>query len=183
MSSVRAFFALDPDPAAVDFLHAQIARVRMQPWAQHVRWVDDAAFHITTRFLGEIDEGQLRGAIDLLDLGAASKLQIELGSARFFPNPKHPRVVACMIARNPALKALAAACETLAQAIGLTAERRDFTPHITLGRIKDAFPADAVLPQADLSHAFHCDKLTLYKSELTASGAQYSVLHTFPLRA
>lgn len=176
---MRTFLALDPDADASAFLRDQITQLQREPWARHVSWVDDASLHLTLRFLGEVGATQLAELKQLLNVSATAPLSLVLTEPRYFPNPRFPRVIACMIEKNAALRALAMLCETAAQAIGLPAERRDFSAHITLGRTKDNFPAGSSLPAFRHTQQMASHTVTLYSSELTPQGAVYTKLHEF----
>jgi RNA 2',3'-cyclic 3'-phosphodiesterase len=176
---MRTFLALDPDADASAFLRDQITQLQREVWARHVRWVDDASLHLTLRFLGDVSAAQLDELKQLLNVSATAPLSLVLTEPRYFPNPKYPRVIACMVEKNAALRALAVLCETAARAVGLAAERRDFNAHITLGRTKDNFPADSNLPSVRHSQQMACRGVTLYSSELTPRGALYNRLHEF----
>jgi 2'-5' RNA ligase len=74
---------------------------------------------------------------------------------------------------------LQADCEAAAIASGFPPERRDFKPHLTLGRWRDPAPRPK-LPAADLGPVV-LDRLVLFRSELRPAGAEYSPLAVFPL--
>jgi len=195
---MRAFLALDFDAAALAILRAYVRDLRHLTWSKHIKWVGDDSLHSTTRFLGEIDGAQKDILIESLRAPSAldkpEALTITVMSPQLFPKSTRPRLVVCLIKPHPVLTALALACETAAQTIGVPAERRAFLGHVTLGRVRDSWPrrgeagpeagpeAGQASPLIAPSQAYpmRANALTLYQSLLKSSGAEYVPLHRWP---
>ena len=96
-----------------------------------------------------------------------------------FPPKGPPRVLWADLALSAPLVELQQGCERAARAAGFAAERRDFAPHLTLGRWRDRAPRPE-LPPCDAGQA-RVDRLTLFRSELGPRGARYTALHVFTL--
>jgi 2'-5' RNA ligase len=78
---------------------------------------------------------------------------------------------------------LAQRCEAASQLIGLPAEKRDFSAHVTLGRIKEDAPGGLRLPQiaATQPQPMACDRVTLFQSILTPKGVLYETVRHWGL--
>lgn len=182
-TSVRAFVAIVPDPPALEFLRRCHARLLGQPWAREVRWVEEAGWHATLRFLGEISPDQAGRALAGLAEAAADLRTFDtvITGPRFFPSAARPRVVAAILEDEPELRRAFAACESVAAHVGVQPEGRDFHGHITYGRCLGGFPRNATPPAPVAAQAMAVRDLILYRSELTTRGAKYTPLGRFAL--
>lgn len=183
---MRAFLALAPDPAAQAVLCRYQRHLAQFSWASHVKWVAEANLHLTIRFLGELTpavQTNLVGWLEtaLAQLDTPGRLELELTEPRWFPSPRQPRTLACLVVATPSLTALAALAESGARAAGLAPEERPFQAHITLGRTR---PTLRVSPRLDVNPTrtrFWADALILYQSTLTPAGPIYTERQRFPL--
>ncbi len=176
---LRAFLALDLDAAARQRLIDLMARLR--PELPRVRWVQPEGLHLTLRFLGWTQEGAVDRIAETLRpaASACAPADIPLGALGMFPERGSPRVLWVGLDLPEPMHELQRACEEAARREGFEPEDRAFKPHLTLGRWKDRAQRPA-LPSVDLGFA-QIDSLTLYRSDLGSSGAQYTPLHVFPL--
>lgn len=179
---MRAFLALELDARTHIALHSMLRSLQKAAFARDVKWVSDDNLHLTLRFLGEIDEAQKNRLIELLtrqmpEIGAPGVLQVS--EPRLFPRPAQARIIICMVAQDAWLSRLADMCERCAQAIGLPAERRPFTSHITLGRTRKSFEWRLFDAQPIASIPLIPSGLALFKSTLMPGGAVYAPLARF----
>jgi RNA 2',3'-cyclic 3'-phosphodiesterase len=158
---------------------------RLRPTAK-LSWTRLDNLHITTQFIGEWPEERLdeikqalagvpvRGAIDIAVKGIG-----------WFPNDRRPRVFWAGIDGGDALRTLARDTGQALAKIGVPIEEREFSPHLTLARMRDPVPLGALrqalgsLPSGcgfDFG-AFRADRFCLY---LSANG-KYTQLAEFPL--
>ena len=103
-----------------------------------------------------------------------------------FPAPSRPRVIwAGISAGGPELGAVAARVERELSGIGFPAEDRTFSPHVTLGRVRQptrsARLAEALVGNERFG-GIRLDRLSLMRSDLSPRGARYSELSSHPLR-
>jgi 2'-5' RNA ligase len=151
-----------------------------------IQWSPPDNLHITTKFIGEwpddrVDE--VRRA--LAEIPPAGAMKIAVRGLGWFPNPHSPRVLFAGVDAPQELHDLHAAADSQLAAIGVKAESKPYHPHLTLARIKSASglaplrQAIAGLPSADFG-VFTAAKHLLYRSKLTPSGSQYSVIAEFP---
>ncbi len=181
---MRLFIGLDLPAGAVQSLQALLDRLR--PTAR-INWSPAANLHITTKFIGEWPEERLPELSAALGaIPGRSPIEVHIHRLGFFPNPHSPRVFWCGIEAS-GLGELAADTDHATTSVGIPAETRPFSPHLTLARIKeqrvDLQPlreAIAALPSLDLGR-FTANSFYLYRSQLSPSGSVYTKLAAFPL--
>ena len=100
------------------------------------RWVNEENYHLTLRFIGEVDEG-LAGDIDVT-LGQINHpiFELSLEGVGYFGKPNAARAVWAGVAKSENLLHLHAKIETALQRMGQPAEERKYTPHVTLARMR-----------------------------------------------
>ena len=178
-AAIRAFVALELPLTLRGSLAGAIDDLR--PGVPNIRWMDPEHVHLTMRFLGWTTRERLPVLEKRLSALAAAtpSLASRVSELGLFPPSGRARVL-WIGASLPAegLK-LQADCEAAAVASGFPPERREFKPHLTLGRWRDP-AARPKLPAVDLGRVV-LDRLTLFRSELRANGAEYSPLAVFPL--
>ena len=137
------------------------------------RWVDPGNFHVTLRFIGEVDEG-LASDIDaaLLRL-SGPRFRLTLAGVGQFGT----RMLWVGVEKSPPLLQLQGKVESALQRAGLPPETRRFTPHVSLARLRQplgpkvpAFLAENALFRAE---PFDVTEFSLVASYLTKSGAIY----------
>ena len=151
-----------------------------------IHWSVPENLHITTKFIEEFPEGrlpELKAA--LAGLAPRSPILISIRTLGFFPNPRAPRVFWCGI-EAPGLEDLAAETDHAASKLGIPAETRPFSPHLTLARIKeriDLQPLRQAVAELDAIEfgGFEARSFFLYRSQLRPSGSVYTKLAEFPL--
>ena len=157
-----------------------------------VKWVDPRGIHLTLKFLGDV-------AVDRLDnitavLAEATRgiprFQLEIGGLGVFPNPRRVRVVWVGISGEiDKLQQLQQRVESSLAKIGFPAEARQFTPHLTLARVRDQVSPDErqsfghLIGSTDFKarHSIMVDTVFLMRSQLTRQGAIYSRLSSVGL--
>jgi 2'-5' RNA ligase len=181
---MRLFTGIDLPAEVVRNLESLLARLRP---AARVRWSPPANLHITTRFIGEWSAERLPALeFALAALPGSGPIPIRVRKLGFFPNPRAPRVFWAGIEAGPGLAALAFETDRALSGLGLPAEDRPFSPHLTLARIKDpvALPelceTIARLPSLEFGD-FTADRFHLYQSRLGPAGSVYTKLAEFPL--
>ncbi|MCX8103894.1 MAG: RNA 2',3'-cyclic phosphodiesterase [Candidatus Bipolaricaulota bacterium] len=166
----------------------EIARPLRQAEAR-VTWVRPENFHVTLKFLGEVEPS----AVDALKaLGAQiaakfPKSEITFDTVGAFPDLRRPRVLWIGSQQAPqVLFDLQASLERELTKMGFEAERH-FAPHVTVGRVKDEHTArvgqfarliSQIAPFACHAQITH---ITLMESQLSPSGAIYTPVATWEL--
>ena len=100
------------------------------------RWVDPGNFHLTLRFIGEVDEGVAADIDEALGRLQARRFTLQLAGTGVFGGAR-PRALWVGVERPPELVALRDKIEQALIRIGLEPEPRKFVPHVTLARLRD----------------------------------------------
>jgi 2'-5' RNA ligase len=132
---MRLFTGISLAPNVLEKLGYALAGLR--PMAK-LNWSPPENLHITTRFIGEWPESGLK-ELERTLAGIESREPIPIAVARFgfFPNPHHPRVLFAGVEASPQLAALARATDKALEPLGCIREAQEYTPHLTLARIKN----------------------------------------------
>jgi RNA 2',3'-cyclic 3'-phosphodiesterase len=139
---MRLFTAIEISAEVRNNLRALLDRLR--PMAK-LSWTHVDNLHITTKFIGEWQADRLEEVKRaLLSVTSPGAIQIRIGGAGWFPNARSPRVLWAGVKADELLKSLAHATETAVHAIGVPREDREYSPHLTLARIRDRVPPDAL---------------------------------------
>lgn len=148
------------------------------------RWQRREQLHLTLRFIGEVDGRVAADVDDALAVLSAPGFTVALHGVGTFGG-RDPRQLWAAVRPNPALMHLQRKIETALQRIGLAAEPRKFTPHVTLAKLK-ASPREKVTDYLS-AHAlytstpFDIDAFGLYSSTLTPNGSLYRCERCYPL--
>jgi RNA 2',3'-cyclic 3'-phosphodiesterase len=148
------------------------------------RWMEPADYHITLRFLGDVDGHTARDVFSFLDDIRREPLDIRLEGLDSFGGDK-PRSVFARVTQTQQLAALQNDHEKLMRRLGLPPEKRKFTPHVTLARLKDASPVDvawylASRPLVKPVH-FRAPRFVLFSSRASVGGGPYVIEAAYPL--
>jgi 2'-5' RNA ligase len=148
------------------------------------RWVDPGNYHVTLRFIGDVDDALARDAASVLDGVARPAFDLRIEGLSSFGGRK-PRAVVATIAPPRQLIELQAEHERLMQRVGLEPEGRKFTPHVTLARLRDASSrdvADYLAARPYRSPEFHVSRFVLFSSRASVGGGPYVVEADYPLK-
>jgi 2'-5' RNA ligase len=150
------------------------------------RWIDPENYHITLRFIGDIDASVANDVASILDGVNRAPFELRLDGLAAFGGRK-PRSVFANVAPSQALMDLQAELERLMQRVGLAPEGRKFTPHVTLARLRDSSSrqvADYLTERASFRSApFRVERFVLYSSRDSVGGGPYVVEEAYPLVA
>ncbi|MGA2279003.1 MAG: RNA 2',3'-cyclic phosphodiesterase [Verrucomicrobiota bacterium] len=192
-SLLRLFIAI-PIP---ELVRDEIIRVQqeLQPLVPRnvVRWARPDQFHLTLRFLGDVPADSVE---DLKQTVGAVCRNVRLLSLRaegvgFFPNPRSPRVIWGGINdREGRLVDLQKQIEAAVRPFTAEPGEKNFTGHVTLGRLKNPRPADirdlaarAQSLEKRLFDEWTAHEIEIIQSELSPGGARYTSLAVFRLGA
>ena len=152
-----------------------------------LKWENSSKFHITLKFLGDVEESELNGIKDVLEKFAADKKNLKLTLEGFgaFYRDKKPKVLWAGFKYDSRLIEYQKELERELNKIGFPAERRKFSPHITLCRVKEG--SDKKVLARFENHkfnerAFTADEILLFRSRLLAKGSQYEILERYNLK-
>lgn len=153
-----------------------------------VRWEDPEKFHITLKFLGDTSAGKISFLSNALreHLREICAFDIHFTTLGAFPTIYSPRVLWVGLTNRAKTQELNILTETACQTIGFPAERKEFHPHVTLGRVKGqrnlSRLTDAIKTSTFDAIPCRCNEVALMKSELKPEGSRYTVIQTFPLQ-
>jgi 2'-5' RNA ligase len=187
MDKMRAFIAVNIAADVLSEIDALVESIKGR--VRGARWVAAANRHLTLRFLGEADAKVLSAFTAAVESSCREyeSFTLEVRGIGFFPSAKKPRILWAGITRPPlVLGQLQNELEEAARRHGFEPERRRFSPHLTLARFRrpEYDPALIELAWELEGHAFGVSPVTetvLYQSILKPQGAEYRVLHRFPL--
>jgi RNA 2',3'-cyclic 3'-phosphodiesterase len=150
---------------------------RLQSGVPGARWSKREQLHLTLRFIGEVDGRDATAIDDALSLISDPPFPLELHAVGTFGG-RDPRELWGGVRASDALLHLQRKIETAIQRVGLPAETRKFTPHVTLARLK-ASPRGRVMDYLTdhalyASPPFEVREFLLYSSTLTSGGSIYT---------
>lgn len=190
MKTIRAFLAINLDLAAVRAVADQQRRLKERCDAAgiRVRWVPPPNMHITIRFLGQVTEPMISAIKDALEPATRAIAPFEIRSVGLgaFPDLERARVVwAGVTCEDGEVGRLYATVSELLEETGFPAEKRPFSSHVTIGRIKSGRSDGlAACLAEDAETAFGTSTirdLNCYRSDLQPTGADYHSLWRLPL--
>lgn len=149
------------------------------------RWIDTDSYHITLRFIGDVDHQTADEVADSLDrLSNSMRFDVRLTHLGTFGGDK-PRALFAGVEPSPALSQLQAAHERVLQRAGLPAEGRKFVPHVTLARLRGTNALDAARFMAEAGRfeplQFPVGRFVLFSSRDSVGGGPYVVEQSYPL--
>jgi 2'-5' RNA ligase len=173
---VRAFIAVEMDGA---MLREPLKALR----AFHdLKVVPEGNMHITLKFLGEVQDGQMAAVQEAIDrVAERPAFSFSVKGVGAFPSENDPRVIWAGTEGAEALSSMASGLEERLLPLGFTKEQREFSAHITLARSRDrgarlAYSGLAAFKETKFG-TVAVDALRLKKSVLTPKGPIYSDLH------
>ena len=150
------------------------------------RWIDRESFHITLRFIGDIDAGMAREIADALEGVEARPFSLRLKGIDVFGGNK-PHTLYAGIEESAELRRLQSIQERICQVWGLEPEPRKFSPHVSLARLRD--PDHRSVRQFVASHSLYKSRLfevarfVLFSSRPSRGGGPYAVEESYQLQA
>jgi len=188
----RTFIALDLNKELQRFLGVIISQASQE--LPDLRWVEPAGIHLTLAFLGELSDDQLAEAIRASEEAAqkATPFEYRLKGLGIFGSPSQPRVIWMGVEDLPSGKIQGSPLQQLHRVLtkelelrGFETEKRPFSPHLTLVRIKQQLTLDAQQRLQRVLHSrlagsssavYQVNNLCVMKSELSRAGAKYTCL-------
>jgi 2'-5' RNA ligase len=155
--------------------------------AAGVAWVAESNLHITVKFLGGVDEARLADvAAALTRVAIVPAFGVEIRGLGAFPGATRPRVLWAGAPGSSAFARLAEGIDEALVALGFPPEGRGFTPHVTLGRVREPRRDPALAEALDAAAArpfgsLRVERVSLMRSDLSPRGARYTELAAVPL--
>ncbi len=178
---LRLFVAIDP-PEPV--------RLRLAALCNGVpgaRWVKPEQFHLTLRFIGEVDNEAFADIADGLGEVHADRFSLRFGGVGHFPPRGAPKVLWAGVEDGAPATSLHDAIEEQLKRLGLEPDGRKFAPHLTLARLRNAplgRVRDYLAEHARFtSEGFAVAEFHLYSSRLGGAGAVHRIEASYELAA
>jgi 2'-5' RNA ligase len=182
---IRAFIAL-PLPSEIQREFAIIQAQLIESQAA-VKWDTSEKFHITLKFLGDVDSSQPQLIAKELQnsIGGLSPFDLSFISLGAFPDVGRPRVVWIGTQQNEHVQGIQERVERVCDSFGFAKEDRPFHAHVTLGRVKGDRNLDRLTAKLK-SITFkpliaRCSEVHIIRSELKPTGSVYTLLNSIPL--
>jgi RNA 2',3'-cyclic 3'-phosphodiesterase len=148
------------------------------------RWIDPENYHLTLRFIGDIDDAMAREIAFILGQVKRRGFELRFDSLSSFGG-RRPRAVIAAVAPAPPLIELQAEQERILRRVGLEQEGRKFSPHVTLARLRDSSSrqvADYLATRGPLNFlSFPVTRFVLFSSRASVGGGPYVVEAAYPL--
>ena len=182
---MRAFIAIDVSDEVRDNLLK--AQERIGSKAAKIKFVERENFHVTLKFLGEIDEitaEEVKKALAEISK-KHKKHRVRVKGIGVFPNPNYVRVIWAGVENDEGIKAIARDVEREMRRLGFKKDK-DFVAHITIGRVKFVrYKVELAMALKDLANEdfgeFEVNAIELKKSTLTPKGPIYETVARFEL--
>src|SRR2546421_7188456 len=148
------------------------------------RWIDPENYHLTLRFIGDIDDVLAHEIASMLDQVKRRGFELRFDGLSSFGGRRPRAVIATMQPVAPLLE-LQAEHERIMQRVGLEPEGRKYSPHVTLARLRDSSSrqvADYLAARGPLNGlSFPVSRFVLFSSRASVGGGPYVVEAAYPL--
>jgi RNA 2',3'-cyclic 3'-phosphodiesterase len=148
------------------------------------RWIDPENYHLTLRFIGDVDDSVAQEVAFILGQVRRNSLDVKFDGLTFFGG-RRPRAIVALAAPNQPLLDLQAEHERLLQRLGLEPEGRKYTPHVTIARLRDSSSHQVADYLSTRGHfrtpSFAAARFVLYSSRDSVGGGPYVVEADYPL--
>jgi RNA 2',3'-cyclic 3'-phosphodiesterase len=153
-----------------------------------ISWTKPSNIHLTLKFLGGVSATRLERIKKAVKTAAEgiNPFDIEVSGSGCFPSPRNPRVLWVGIGDVPEeLQRLYANLEDELAGIGFEHEKRKFSPHLTIGRVRTpqnaSRVADSLIAGRFAAERFHATEVVVMRSDLKPTGSIYTPQMTVQL--
>ena len=182
MKKIRAFVAVELPVSVKEAIYKDAMHLKRE--GLRASFPSSESYHITLKFLGNIDVEMVERVLDALRraLKGIKAFKVEVAGGGAFPHISNPRVVWCGVKEGQReLTKLNGLVEDALEGLGFEREKRDFHPHVTIGRVKrvDGFAKRSVrnfCEEQKSYGSFWVKRVVLFQSILTPQGAIYKEL-------
>ncbi len=192
MDFVRAFIAVDLSLEVQRGLEAALGQLQQALRGDTVRWVPPRNMHLTLKFLGDVSIKNLDQikAILAAEANLHDAFDIHVGGLGAFPSMRRPRVIWVGVQAPDVLGQLQHEVDVQTARLGYPQEERNFSPHLTLGRVgrnassEETGKIAKVLSDSKVGElgTARIAEVHLYRSDLNPQGAVYTRLYTAPFK-
>ena len=158
-----------------------------------VKWVDPKSIHVTLKFLGEISEASIDELMLAIEESAhgVPPFKLEVAGVGAFPNLSRAQVVWVGVKGElEKIVQLQKRIESNTEQLGFPHEFRAFTPHLTIGRVRNEASLNErerlgkILTETKFTALNNIEtaSINLMKSQLTPAGAIYTSISSVKLK-
>lgn len=148
------------------------------------RWIDVENYHLTLRFIGDVEGHVADDIADALDRVRRPSFTMALSGVGAF-GQKKPHAVWAGAAASPDLTALQSEIDRICHRLGIPADPRKFMPHVTLARLRNSSPAEVaryLSARGNFSTLpFRIGRFVLMSSRDSVGGGPYVIEEAWPL--
>lgn len=190
--TLRAFIAIDLPQPIQESITKETARLQKSLGDKIIRWIPTHNIHLTLKFLGNIPETHVDFLKQILTKTADSNsvFDLQIQSIGSFPSLNLPRVIWLGVQSSRGLISMQKNVEEGVTKLGYEKEARKFSPHLTLGRVKqNIHPSDLQKIRETLTNfqlgkidPARVDSVHLYQSDLNTEGSIYTKLFSAKLK-
>ena len=184
MESLRSFVAIELPEEVKDALKRLESGLKLKEPGLVARWVNPGGIHLTLKFLGDISQDNVAGIVEVMEQAAreVTPFRLEMAGLGVFPDLKRPRVAWVGLGGEvDNLLRLQRLIDSGLARMSFARERRAFTPHLTLARLRDGVSSQErgrfgeliASSRFEAAPVFDVHSISLMKSTLTSSGALY----------
>ena len=177
--TIRTFIAVE----IPESIKSRIERLQkpLRQIGTKVSWTNASNVHLTLKFLGGVEASRIERVSKAIERAArgTAPFEVEIGGTGCFPSPRSPRVLWVGLPDVPeALKQLYSNIETELDREGFPREKRRFSPHLTIGRIRAQHNAttvaEALIASGFEPEAFKATEVIVMRSDLKPTGSIYT---------
>jgi len=188
---IRSFISLPISDQVRDILRKTINEID-GVIQDKIRWVRPEGIHLTLKFMGDINTDKIDALLLLLPEVATEVTPFELTLSELgcFPNNRRPRVLWAGVKGDlSTLQNLHLAVDNVVEKVGLPRERRGFSPHLTLGRVRRNISEREVdqigqiigLTSLPNTPSWTNQTVDLMRTELDPEGSRHYLVGSFPM--
>lgn len=183
---LRCFISLELPEELKKNIYGYIEKLKSA--GADVKWIPPENLHLTLKFLGDTTEERLKSINErLISIAKAhDRFYLQISGAGVFPNIKYPRVVWLGVHDSNEIAKLRRDIEESMAGLGFKRDDKQFTPHLTIGRVRSLRNKDALikglatLKEVDFGK-IKVNNITMMKSELKPGGAEHLKLSEIPI--
>ena len=186
--TLRSFIAVEIDQPTHQALSELQERLIRRVPRDFVKWVSTDSIHLTLKFLGETRISMLEKVEKGIEkaIQGIAPFEFRVGGIGCFPNCKRPRVVWVGVEdESGELSRLQRRVESEMERLGWEPEKRPFSPHLTLGRVRKGLVSTEIAHIGKVISSEEVGNLgvvpvsfvVLMKSVLSPQGARYESIY------
>ena len=175
---IRTFLVLELPQTDRYKLSTHVELISGHDELQHIRWLQKENYHLTLAFLGNVEYVLISSLQLKLEqtLSSNEAVPFRFSEITPFPFSGTPKVAAALLERSEELLYLQLSIARCVRDFRISLERRRFTPHVTLGRLKSRSRKSLAFQPQQIYLEGVSEKVVIFQSELAPKGAVYTAL-------